>query len=585
MVTARDDERLALLFSQSLKRAGIAARVRVVDAVQFEGRRLNYDFDMIENRWEQSLSPGNEQSFYWGSAAADQPGTRNYMGIKSAAVDAMIAALLKAQTREKLVAAVRALDRVLLSGFYTIPLFHLPEQWLARWTRIARPARRRFMGTFRNPAGERQPWTEPHPPIYARPAATRIMAVTTSRRAAQPGSMRWPDALALLDAPTAEYHRRPAVSVTGKPTGWFPQSPDGAATSGTAYRRHRCHPDGKHGGERSPFARKRAGLTPMPLCGEQRGGGLSRVGATALIVTGGSGRLTIMSSPCRWRPNFSTATSAAMAASTGWVGPLRRSVHDRLDPIPAWDEERAADPGPGAHLALVTWDVSADGLVPVARSHIELIASGLAVMLESRLQRDAVLLSTLTLASIAGLATAMVPCLLVGGTLALHQPFDPEVYGAQLRTIEFDSACLWDLAPTQLAENALFMSARFRDVLAVWRAPERLTQPHHGVSPRLDDDILVFGEIGLIAACRPGGKPSVIPSGLCRSPRAEGQHGDGEIAATSIGTVACVVRWCRARHSAKQAQPGSQSSCKRIFDTGYACRSDIPAPAVTGPPA
>ena len=140
MVTTRDDERLALLFSQSLKRAGINAGVRVVDAVQFEGRRLAYDFDMIENRWDQSLSPGNEQAFYWGSAAADEPGTRNYMGIKSAAVDAMIAALLKAQTREDFVAAVRALDRVLLSGFYTIPLFHLPEQWLARWTRIARPA-------------------------------------------------------------------------------------------------------------------------------------------------------------------------------------------------------------------------------------------------------------------------------------------------------------------------------------------------------------------------------------------------------------------------------------------------------------
>jgi peptide/nickel transport system substrate-binding protein len=140
MVTTRDDERLALLFSQSLKRAGINARVRVVDAVQFEGRRLGYDFDMIENRWDQSLSPGNEQAFYWGSAAADQPGTRNYMGIKSAAVDAMISALLKAQTREDFVSAVRALDRALLSGFYTIPLFHLPEQWLARWTRIARPA-------------------------------------------------------------------------------------------------------------------------------------------------------------------------------------------------------------------------------------------------------------------------------------------------------------------------------------------------------------------------------------------------------------------------------------------------------------
>jgi peptide/nickel transport system substrate-binding protein len=140
MVTNRDDERLALLFAQSLKRAGVTARVRVVDAVQFEGRRLTYDFDMIQNRWDQSLSPGNEQAFYWGSAAAEQPGTRNYMGIKSAAADAMIAALLKAEGREEFVDAVRSLDRVLISGFYTIPLFHLPEQWIARWTTVKRPA-------------------------------------------------------------------------------------------------------------------------------------------------------------------------------------------------------------------------------------------------------------------------------------------------------------------------------------------------------------------------------------------------------------------------------------------------------------
>jgi peptide/nickel transport system substrate-binding protein len=140
LVTARDEERLALLFSQSLKRAGIAARVRLVDAVQYEGRRLTYDFDMIQNRWDQSLSPGNEQAFYWGSAAADQPGTRNYMGVKSPAVDAMIAALLKAEERGDFVAAVRALDRVLISGFYVIPLFYLPAQWVARWTTVGRPA-------------------------------------------------------------------------------------------------------------------------------------------------------------------------------------------------------------------------------------------------------------------------------------------------------------------------------------------------------------------------------------------------------------------------------------------------------------
>jgi peptide/nickel transport system substrate-binding protein len=140
LVTAREEERLALLFSQSLKRAGIAARVRMVDAVQYEGRRLSYDFDMIHNRWDQSLSPGNEQAFYWGSAAADQPGTRNYMGVQSPAVDAMIAALLKAEGHDDFVAAVRALDRVLISGFYVVPLFHLPAEWVARWTTVGRPA-------------------------------------------------------------------------------------------------------------------------------------------------------------------------------------------------------------------------------------------------------------------------------------------------------------------------------------------------------------------------------------------------------------------------------------------------------------
>ena len=140
LCTTKDQERLALAFSQQLKRAGITARVRVVDAVQFDRRRLTYDFDMMEYRWDQSLSPGNEQAFYWGSAAADAQGTRNYMGVKSPAADAMIAALLKARERDEFVSAVRALDRVLISGFYVVPLYHLPEQWVARWAQIRHPA-------------------------------------------------------------------------------------------------------------------------------------------------------------------------------------------------------------------------------------------------------------------------------------------------------------------------------------------------------------------------------------------------------------------------------------------------------------
>ena len=94
---------------------------------------------MIQVRWDESLSPGNEQAFYWSSAAADGNGSRNYMGAKSPAIDAMIAALLKAETRADVVAAVRALDRVLISGSYVVPLFYVPELWVARWTYIERP--------------------------------------------------------------------------------------------------------------------------------------------------------------------------------------------------------------------------------------------------------------------------------------------------------------------------------------------------------------------------------------------------------------------------------------------------------------
>jgi peptide/nickel transport system substrate-binding protein len=140
MVTNRDDERLALAFSNSLARAGIDAKIRLVDDVQYQQRQSTFDFDMIEYRWEESLSPGNEQSFYWGSAAADQPGSRNYMGVKSAAIDAMIAAILRARERGDLVAAVRALDRVLISGSYVVPLFYLPQQWVARRAGLQHPS-------------------------------------------------------------------------------------------------------------------------------------------------------------------------------------------------------------------------------------------------------------------------------------------------------------------------------------------------------------------------------------------------------------------------------------------------------------
>ena len=146
MVSSRDDERLALGYSTMLERAGVSMAVRFVDGTQFERRRQAYDFDMLPFTWQQSLSPGNEQTFYFGSTSADQPGTRNYMGVKSKAADAAIAAMLVARTRDELVAAVRALDRVLISGTYIVPLFHLPKQWIAHWPSLSRPEKTPLTG-------------------------------------------------------------------------------------------------------------------------------------------------------------------------------------------------------------------------------------------------------------------------------------------------------------------------------------------------------------------------------------------------------------------------------------------------------
>src|SRR5579885_147710 len=146
MVSSRDEERLALAFSTMLRRAGIVASVRYVDGTQFEQRRRSYDFDMMPYTWTQSLSPRNEQTFYWSSESADTPGTRNYMGVKSKAVDAMIAALIAARDRAELVAAARALDRILISGDYVVPLFYPQEIWVAHWPWIEHPAKAPLTG-------------------------------------------------------------------------------------------------------------------------------------------------------------------------------------------------------------------------------------------------------------------------------------------------------------------------------------------------------------------------------------------------------------------------------------------------------
>jgi peptide/nickel transport system substrate-binding protein len=141
LAASRGQERLLSSFAGELERIGIAVRLRVVDSAQYQSRLKDYDFDMIQFTWRASLSPGNEQLFRWSSQVADQPGSFNFPGVKSPAADAMIKAMLQAEKNEDFVSAVRALDRVLLSGIYVIPLFHVPTQWVAYSTRLGAPAK------------------------------------------------------------------------------------------------------------------------------------------------------------------------------------------------------------------------------------------------------------------------------------------------------------------------------------------------------------------------------------------------------------------------------------------------------------
>lgn len=141
LASSRTQERLVLAYAETLKRLGIAMRLRQVDSAQYWARMRSFDFDMAQWTWGASLSPGNEQFNRWSGRAAASEGSLNYAGVSSPATDAMIDALLKAEGREDFVSAVRALDRVLLSGDYVIPLFHPPGQWLAWRAKVASPER------------------------------------------------------------------------------------------------------------------------------------------------------------------------------------------------------------------------------------------------------------------------------------------------------------------------------------------------------------------------------------------------------------------------------------------------------------
>jgi microcin C transport system substrate-binding protein len=133
-------ERVGGPYAKSLARLGITMRIRVIDSSQYVDRLRNFDFEMIVTTLSQSLSPGNEQREFWGSHAADEPGSRNYMGVRSKAIDALIEHVIAAPDREALITATHALDRALLWGHYVVPHWHVRAFRVAYWNKFARPA-------------------------------------------------------------------------------------------------------------------------------------------------------------------------------------------------------------------------------------------------------------------------------------------------------------------------------------------------------------------------------------------------------------------------------------------------------------
>ena len=134
-------ERIVAPYIKNLAKLGIEAKMRVIDPTQYQNRVTDYDYDAIVMSFGQSLSPGNEQRNYWSSAAADRPGGRNYVGIKDKAVDTLVEKLIFAESRQALVSATRALDRVLIANHYVMPQWHAPHERLAYWRALKRPTK------------------------------------------------------------------------------------------------------------------------------------------------------------------------------------------------------------------------------------------------------------------------------------------------------------------------------------------------------------------------------------------------------------------------------------------------------------
>jgi hypothetical protein len=247
---------------------------------------------------------------------------------------------------------------------------------------------------------------------------------------------------------------------------------------------------------------------------------------------------------------------------------------------------------PAAHTAIVTWDTTPAGLIAVARNHNELIAAGLGVMLEGRIAQDCSILSAGALSSLAGLATALMPWLLSGGALSLHQPFDGETFAKQCEETCCDTVVLPGALAHRLLEAGLLSNPELQNVLAVWRTPERFATGNQWRHPLIEvTDIVAFGEVGVVPIRRgTGGMPASIPEGDVTVPRGTiGASRVCETARSDAGTLALrgpmVPQHAFPPGAERGIAPHFKAAFSGFVDTGYPCRIEQAPPAVviTGP--
>jgi hypothetical protein len=403
-----------------------------------------------------------------------------------------------------------------------------------------------------------------------------------------------PDALALIDAPDCE-------GVAGAASRTFTYAQADAAVDALAWRfREIGLPPGSVVAIQMPnvaasvvtlLGVMRAGMiaAPLPLLWRRADcvAALSEAGARAIVTCGRVGgfdhaqlALDIAAElfPIRAVCGFGCGTTDGIVP----LDDLLSGADEHPDSILFRDD------GPPSPHAVVTFDVTADGIVPVARNAAQLLAAGRLIRQRGGIGSRAVILSTLPFTSAAAIAAALIPWLLSGGALALHLPFDPNILRAQVQSLGCTSLVVPDAMLPDLSGSGLLEAGRIGSVISVWRAPERLAGATQWTN--LDValvDVASFGERALLAARRPpAGRSLPWPAGAITI--ANGGPECAHIALMPGGTLgvrgALTAVPFRPYDTETAAEPVPDSG---HVDTGYACRTvpEEDALIVTAPPA